>query len=257
MDIQPASRIERLPPYVLGKLKQLIYDRRKAGADVIDHSLREFAAIKDPGTFVGNALERVGQMRHPDRTAGVAKPGLVVHVVQRLEAVLAAAKNWHTRVTQVVVTGRRQRKSLFRGGYRRCKQIGPAGTAVTPPRAFDGGQRTGNTDGTGADEFESKDNVILVNGQEVHRYKPWREDCKSTRGINPYCRRWYEGSWSADFSRSGWCPGLEVLPEEIDATEALTPGDHTVGFRVDNVRPRVDDHHGYWRVSAYLVGWTE
>jgi alanine-synthesizing transaminase len=36
MDIQVASRIERLPPYVLGRLKQLIYDRRKAGADVID-----------------------------------------------------------------------------------------------------------------------------------------------------------------------------------------------------------------------------
>ncbi|MEX0885654.1 MAG: aminotransferase class I/II-fold pyridoxal phosphate-dependent enzyme [Phycisphaeraceae bacterium] len=36
MRIQPASRIERLPPYVLGRLKQLIYDRRQAGADVID-----------------------------------------------------------------------------------------------------------------------------------------------------------------------------------------------------------------------------
>jgi alanine-synthesizing transaminase len=39
MDIQPASRIERLPPYVLGKLKQLIYERRKAGADVIDMNM--------------------------------------------------------------------------------------------------------------------------------------------------------------------------------------------------------------------------
>jgi len=36
MDIAPANRIQRLPPYVLGRLKQLIYDRRKAGADVID-----------------------------------------------------------------------------------------------------------------------------------------------------------------------------------------------------------------------------
>src|SRR5690606_6482566 len=36
MKINVASRIERLPPYVLGRLKQLIYDRRKAGADVID-----------------------------------------------------------------------------------------------------------------------------------------------------------------------------------------------------------------------------
>ncbi|MEM9882225.1 MAG: aminotransferase class I/II-fold pyridoxal phosphate-dependent enzyme [Planctomycetota bacterium] len=36
MDIQYASRIERLPTYILGRLKQMIYDRRKAGADVID-----------------------------------------------------------------------------------------------------------------------------------------------------------------------------------------------------------------------------
>lgn len=39
MDIQVASRIERLPPYVLGRLKQMIYDRRKAGADVIDMNM--------------------------------------------------------------------------------------------------------------------------------------------------------------------------------------------------------------------------
>ncbi|MFI4861769.1 MAG: aminotransferase class I/II-fold pyridoxal phosphate-dependent enzyme [Phycisphaerales bacterium JB063] len=39
MKIQPASRIDRLPPYVLGQLKQLIYDRRKAGADVIDMNM--------------------------------------------------------------------------------------------------------------------------------------------------------------------------------------------------------------------------
>ncbi|MBN2371048.1 MAG: aminotransferase class I/II-fold pyridoxal phosphate-dependent enzyme [Vicinamibacteria bacterium] len=36
MKIQVANRIERLPPYMLGKLKQLIYERRRAGADVID-----------------------------------------------------------------------------------------------------------------------------------------------------------------------------------------------------------------------------
>jgi alanine-synthesizing transaminase len=36
MDIKLASRIERLPPYILGRLKHLIYERRKAGADVID-----------------------------------------------------------------------------------------------------------------------------------------------------------------------------------------------------------------------------
>jgi alanine-synthesizing transaminase len=39
MQIKVASRIERLPPYILGRLKQMIYERRKAGADVIDMNM--------------------------------------------------------------------------------------------------------------------------------------------------------------------------------------------------------------------------
>ncbi len=39
MQIEPANRIQRLPPYILGKLKQMIYDRRRAGADVIDMNM--------------------------------------------------------------------------------------------------------------------------------------------------------------------------------------------------------------------------
>jgi alanine-synthesizing transaminase len=36
MQIQVAHRIERLPPYILGRLKQLTYEKRRDGADVID-----------------------------------------------------------------------------------------------------------------------------------------------------------------------------------------------------------------------------
>ena len=39
MKIQPANRIDRLPPYILGRLKNMIYERRKAGADVIDMNM--------------------------------------------------------------------------------------------------------------------------------------------------------------------------------------------------------------------------
>ncbi|QQE11998.1 aminotransferase class I/II-fold pyridoxal phosphate-dependent enzyme [Planctomycetota bacterium] len=39
MEIQVSSRIERLPTYILGQLKNLIYERRKAGADVIDMNM--------------------------------------------------------------------------------------------------------------------------------------------------------------------------------------------------------------------------
>jgi hypothetical protein len=112
------------------------------------------------------------------------------------------------------------------------------------------------TDGRADDEFITKDNVITIDGNEVYRFRPWRDDCLRFRTINPYCRRWSDGSWSSDYSRSGWCPGDLVTPVEIDLTEYLSPGRHAIGFRVEEIRPKgEDDHLGYWRVSGYLLGW--
>jgi hypothetical protein len=114
------------------------------------------------------------------------------------------------------------------------------------------------TDGTDDDEFVSKDNVITVDGAEIERFRPWRDDCRQFRAVNPYTRRWSDGSWSSDYSRSGWCPGDRVMPRLIDLTGVLAPGTHTVSFNVENVRPRnADGHFGYWRVSAALLGWNE
>ncbi len=112
------------------------------------------------------------------------------------------------------------------------------------------------TDGTDADEFISKANVIRVDGRVVARVHPWRDDCRQYRDRNPYCTRWADGSWSCDYSRSGWCPGTEVAPLEFDLTDALTPGRHTVSFAIEDMRPRdAQGNYGYWRVSAALVGW--
>jgi hypothetical protein len=114
------------------------------------------------------------------------------------------------------------------------------------------------TDGTDADEFESKFNVVKVDGREVLRYKPWRNDCTKFRAINPYTRHWPDGTWSSDYSRSGWCPGDWVRPLVTDLRMDLTPGAHEMEFVVENVRPKDENgHHGYWRVSAYLVGWKD
>jgi hypothetical protein len=114
------------------------------------------------------------------------------------------------------------------------------------------------TDGRGADEFAPKDNVITIDGRVVHRFRPWRDDCRRFREVNPYTRRWTDGSWSSDYSRSGWCPGDVVRPLVLDLTDSLEPGSHTIGFAVEDVRPKDEDgHFGYWRVSAYLVGWKE
>lgn len=112
------------------------------------------------------------------------------------------------------------------------------------------------TDGTDADEFITKDNVVLVDGQEVYRWRPWRDDCTEFRAVNPYCAKWADGSWSSDYPRSGWCPGDVALPEIIDLSPWLTPGEHQVSFFVENIRPAdAAGHLGYWRVSATLSGW--
>jgi hypothetical protein len=113
------------------------------------------------------------------------------------------------------------------------------------------------TDGRDDDEFVSKDNVISVDGVVVERFRPWRDDCRRFRDVNPYTRRWSDGWWSSDYSRSGWCPGDYVPAVTLDVTDHLKPGEHVVTFNVENVRPRDEnDHYGYWRLSSYLVGWT-
>lgn len=112
------------------------------------------------------------------------------------------------------------------------------------------------TDGRDEDEFISKANVISLDGRVVARVHPWRDDCRRYRDRNPYCARWTDGSWSSDYSRSGWCPGVEVAPMEFDLSDHLTPGDHSFRFLVEDVRPKDENgHYGYWRISAYLVGW--
>jgi len=111
------------------------------------------------------------------------------------------------------------------------------------------------TDGRGADEFEPKDNVIRVDGMPVYRYRPWRDDCEQFRAINPYCRKWSDGYWSSDYSRSGWCPGDYVEPLVLDLSDHLRPGVHTIRFNIEDIRPEDEDgHFGYWRVSAFVVG---
>ena len=112
------------------------------------------------------------------------------------------------------------------------------------------------TDGRDADEFITKDNVVLVDGQEVFRWRPWREDCHELRALNPYCAKWSDGSWSSDYPRSGWCPGDVSLPEIIDLSAWLTPGPHEISFFVEDIRGAdAESHHGYWRISAALSGW--
>lgn len=63
MQIEVASRIHRLPPYVLAQLKNLIYERRKAGADVIDMNMGN-PTDAPPADVVEKLQEAVGDARN-------------------------------------------------------------------------------------------------------------------------------------------------------------------------------------------------
>ncbi len=107
------------------------------------------------------------------------------------------------------------------------------------------------TDGIGADEFESKDNVIAIDDTEILRYQPWRDDCENFEDQNG-------GGGTYWYSRSGWCPGDKVYPVILDVSDQLNSGVHNLSYWIENIRPEgIDGHLGYWRVSSFLTGWGD
>ncbi len=113
------------------------------------------------------------------------------------------------------------------------------------------------TDGTDADEFESKDNVISIDDNEIHRYKPWRDDCRNFRDRNPTSGKWGD-VWSSDLDRSGWCPGDIVYPLILDVSDQLSSGQHNISYWIEDIRPKDGTgNYGYWRVSSFLTGWGD
>ena len=46
--VQPASRVLRLPPYMFGRINQLLYEKRKLGRDVIDLGMGNPSDPPDP-----------------------------------------------------------------------------------------------------------------------------------------------------------------------------------------------------------------
>lgn len=131
---------------------------------------------------------------------------------------------------------------------------------------------TGHGGHDGGDEFVQKENILSVDNKVVYRFIPWRDDCASFRRFNPGTGVWLEkrvasyigedGEYtekeieepvgSSDFSRSNWCPGSDVMPEEVKL-EGITAGKHT--FTVDIPKAQAVDGNklNHWLVSAYLV----
>ena len=99
--------------------------------------------------------------------------------------------------------------------------------------------------------------MVLVDGKEVARFRPWSESGGPNRDRNPTSGRMtIDGReiWSSDFDRSGWMPGMVVKPRIIPLPE-LTPGEHVITLRIEGIRPfnESTSGRGYWRVQGVLV----
>lgn len=133
---------------------------------------------------------------------------------------------------------------------------------------------TGHGGHSGGDEFVKKTNIASIDGKEVLNFIPWRDDCASFRRFNPATGVWLrkrlasyigekgyeekeveEPLASSDLSRSNWCPGSDVVPEEI-AVGDLKAGKHTFTVSIPESQIIEGNKLNHWLVSAYLV-WEE
>lgn len=105
------------------------------------------------------------------------------------------------------------------------------------------------------DEFNKKDHVIYVDGQEVLRFIPWRDDGRLFRKFSPTSAKWEGDIWSSDLSRSNWIPGDQVQPKVFELGKFLTAGKHKIRFSVEGMADSTPDNLNYWNTSVVLVGY--
>lgn len=121
---------------------------------------------------------------------------------------------------------------------------------------------TGHGGHAGGDEFVQKEQSLSVDGKEIKRFVPWRNDCTAMRQYNPHSGVWTtEVEWrgetlkervaSSDLSRSGWCPADQV--ERIEIPLLLNAGMHSFSIDIPEAQLLTDSEQNFWLVSAVLV----
>lgn len=111
---------------------------------------------------------------------------------------------------------------------------------------------TGHGGWENGDEFLPKKNTILLNGEIIHEFYPWREDCGSYRLFNPASGNFNNGLSSSDYSRSNWCPGMVTYPHYIEIGD-LNAGEHTIQIKIPQGAPEGGSFSS-WNISGVLIG---
>ena len=122
---------------------------------------------------------------------------------------------------------------------------------------------TGHGGHAGGDEFTEQPHLVLMDGDTVDAWTPWRNDCGAFRRFNPTSGFWpstyvYGGDTleervaSSDLSRSNWCPGDQVKPRRISLGH-LDAGNHTLTVAVPDAQRWTKEEFNFWN----LAGWLE
>ncbi|WP_437624912.1 peptide-N-glycosidase F-related protein [Sorangium sp. So ce1151] len=113
-----------------------------------------------------------------------------------------------------------------------------------------------------AEEFCKRTHRILVDGAEIERIRPWRDDCEELCTLThygpagdgfDYCLENPCGAIeSVRAPRANWCPGSESPPFAWDADELRAPGEHTLEWELSALA-----EGGVWRISATYLAFGE
>jgi len=121
---------------------------------------------------------------------------------------------------------------------------------------------TGHGGHAGGDEFTEQPHILVLDGDTLKAWTPWRNDCGAYRRFNPTSGFWpstyvlngdtlEERVASSDLSRSNWCPGDAVAPLTLDLGD-LAAGDHTLEIAIPGAQAWTDSTFNFWNIAATL-----
>ena len=121
---------------------------------------------------------------------------------------------------------------------------------------------TGHGGHAGGDEFTEQKHILLLDGDTLKAWTPWRTDCGAYRRFNPTSGFWpstyvvrgdtlEERVASSDLSRSNWCPGDDVQTLRIPLGD-LTAGEHTLEVAIPGAQTWTDSTFNFWNIAATL-----
>jgi len=128
MDIEVANRITRLPPYMLGRLKQLTYEKRKAGFDVIDLNMGN-PNDPTPPAIVEKLAEAANDLRNQRYSASKGVFNLRREVARKYERIWGVELDPEREVVACIGS-----KEGF--SHLMLALLGPGDTAIVGDPAF-------------------------------------------------------------------------------------------------------------------------